>query len=243
MSKTSLAKRLTIVIAVFNEAPNLRPLVEELVPVLKNLGVLFEIIFVDDGSADNTRDLLGKIASEEDNVRVVTLARNYGQTAAFDAGFKAATGDVVVTMDGDLQNDPNDIPILLEKIGEYDMVCGWRWNRKDKFLKRISSAIANYVRRKTCGNRFKDIGCSLKAYKKESLDKIKLYNGMHRFFPILFEMEGLKVAEVKVNHRPRRHGKSKYNIRNRLFKAYRAMKCVAWLKENRLDYEIKRDKG
>lgn len=241
MSRTNRAKHLSVVIPVFNEAANVQALVEELAPVLKGLAAPFEIIFVNDGSTDNTSAILKKIASESKSVRVVSLSRNYGQTAAFDAGFKAATGDVVVTMDGDLQNDPNDIPKLLEKMGEYDLVCGWRWNRKDKLLKRISSTIANHVRRKTCGDRFKDIGCSLKAYKRECLDKIKLYDGLHRFFPILFEMEGFRVAEVKVDHRPRRCGKSKYNIRNRLAKAYRAMKCVAWLKENRLDYEIKRE--
>ncbi len=234
-------KRLSVVIPVFNEASNIRPLVEELLPALNGLSVPFEIIFVDDGSTDGSGDILRQMASEMPSVKVVTLSRNCGQTAAFDAGFKAAKGDVVVTMDGDMQNDPRDIPLLLEKIGEYDLVCGWRWKRKDKFPKRISSTIANYTRRRACGDRFRDIGCSLKAYKKECLEKIKLYNGMHRFFPILFEMEGFKVAEVKVNHRPRRRGKSKYNMRNRLVKAYRAMKCVAWLKQNRLNYEIRED--
>ncbi len=243
MNEANRANRLSVVIPVFNEGWNVRPLVEELGPVLERLAVAFEIIFVDDGSTDNTGETLREIAREGAYVRVVSLSRNCGQTAAFDAGFKAARGDIVVTMDGDLQNDPNDIPKLLEKIGRFDLVCGWRWNRKDKLLKRISSRIANRVRRKTCGDRFKDIGCSLKAYRKECLDKIKLYDGLHRFFPILFEMEGFKVAEVKVNHRPRRRGKSKYNIRNRVVKAYRAMKCVAWLKENRLNYEIKEDKG
>ncbi len=241
MSVTNPEKRLSVVIPVFNEAPNVRPLVEELAPVLRSLAMPFEIIFVDDGSTDNTREILETVASEDANVRVVSLSRNYGQTAAFDAGFKAASGEIVVTMDGDLQNDPHDIPKLLQEMGRYDLVCGWRWNRKDKLLKRISSAVANYVRRKTCRDRFKDIGCSLKAYRRECLDKIKLYDGLHRFFPILFEMEGFRVAEVKVNHRPRRHGKSKNNIRNRLVKGFRAMKCVAWLKKNRLDYEIRED--
>lgn len=243
MSEANRPNRLSVVIPVFNEGGNVRPLVEELAPVLERLAVPFEIIFVDDGSTDNTGEILREIAREGTSVRVVSLSRNCGQTAAFDAGFKAARGDIVVTMDGDLQNDPNDIPKLLEKIGRFDLVCGWRWNRKDRFLKRISSRIANRVRRKTCGDRFRDIGCSLKAYRKECLDKIKLYDGLHRFFPILFEMEGFKVEEVKVSHRPRRRGKSKYNIRNRVVKAYRAMKCVAWLKENRLNYEIKEDKG
>ena len=235
-------KKISVVIPVYNEEENLNTLYNEIVRVLDELALSYEIIFVNDASTDGSLSILKRLASKNNSIHIISFAENCGQTAAFDAGFKTAKGDIVVTMDADLQNDPQDIPKLLEKIGEYDMVCGWRWQRKDSFKKKISSKIANIVRRKCLGDRFKDIGCSLKVYKKQCLDKIKLYNGLHRFLPILFEMEGFKVAEVKVNHRPRRFGETKYSIRNRLFKAYRDMKIVRWLRKNKLNYQIKDEK-
>ncbi len=231
--------KISVVIPVYNEENNLKPLTEELVGVLDRLGTPYEILFIDDGSVDASPRMLKELAAANDRVRVLTFENNCGQTAAFDAGFRHAAGDVIVTLDADLQNDPNDIPKLLEKIGRFDMVCGWRWQRRDSLGKRISSKIANAVRRKFLDDRFNDVGCSLKAYRKQCLERIKFFNGMHRFLPILFEMEGFKVLEIKVNHRQRKFDQSKYNMWNRVFKSYRDMKTVGWMQKNRLNYRIK----
>ena len=167
--------------------------------------------------------------------------KNAGQTAAMDAGFRHAKGSYVVSMDADLQNDPADIPQLLEKLKTYDMVCGWRQKRNDPWIKRISSKVANAIRNKLSQEEIRDTGCSLKAYRKECLDKIKLFNGMHRFLPTLFKMEGFTVAEVVVNHYPRKFGKSKYGISNRAVRAFIDLLVVRWMKERKLNYEVKND--
>jgi glycosyltransferase involved in cell wall biosynthesis len=231
----------SVVIPVFNEEQNLRPLTAELVNVLESLQRSWEIIFVNDGSIDRSNIVLGELGTEFPRVRVITFKRNCGQTAAFDAGFKAARGEIIVTMDADLQNDPLDIPRLLEKIGEYDAVCGWRYRRNDPFIKLVSSRIANYVRNKLSNEEIVDVGCSLKAFKAAYIKKLKLYSGMHRFFPTLIKMEGGRVAEVKVNHRPRRHGFSKYNIRNRMMRSFIDLLAVRWMKKRKLNYEIGED--
>ena len=232
-------EKISVVIPVYNEQNNLKPLTEELLGVLEGTDFPHEILFIDDASSDDSPMVLRELVSNYRNIRVLTFEYNCGQSAAFDAGFRNATGDVIVTMDADMQNDPADIPKLLEKIDEYDMVCGWRWNRQDSFSKRISSKIANAVRRRNLHDRFKDVGCSLKAYHKKCFEHLKLFRGMHRFLPILFEMEGFKVLEVKVNHRQRAADESKYNLWNRVFKSHRDMKAVAWMQKNRLDYRIK----
>jgi glycosyltransferase involved in cell wall biosynthesis len=232
-------EKVSVVIPVYNEQNNLRPLTEELLRVLEGSDIPSEILFVDDASTDDSPMVLRELVSNYRNIRVLTFEYNCGQSAAFDAGFRNASGDIIVTMDADMQNDPADIPKLLENIDDYDMVCGWRWNRQDSFSKRISSKIANAVRRKNLNDRFKDVGCSLKAYHKKCFERLKLFKGMHRFLPILFEMEGFKVLEVKVNHRQRAADESKYNLWNRVFKSHRDMKAVAWMQKNRLDYRIK----
>ncbi len=232
-------EKISVVIPLYNEENNLKPLLEELVQVLDRLGTPYEVLFVDDGSSDDSPNVLKELAGANNKVRVLTFEFNCGQSAAFDAGFRHATGDVIVSMDADLQNDPNDIPKLLEKIDQYEMVCGWRWQRRDSFGKRISSKIANAIRRKNLDDRFNDVGCSLKAYRRKCFERLKLFNGMHRFLPILFEMEGFEVLEVKVNHRPRKADRSKYNMWNRVFKSYRDMKAVSWMRKNRLNYKIK----
>ncbi len=231
----------SVVIPLFNEEPNLIPLYESTKKVLEDLNSSWEIIFVDDGSSDNGPRVLQEIAEKEAAVRILTFEKNAGQTAAFDAGFKNAKGDYIVTMDADLQNDPQDIPNLLELIkkGECELVCGWRHKRNDPFVKRISSKIANSVRNKLSNEDIRDTGCSLKVFKKEALLEIELFNGMHRFFPTLMKMHGFRVQEVKVNHLPRKYGESKYNISNRVFKSFIDLLAVRWMQTHLLRYKIK----
>jgi glycosyltransferase involved in cell wall biosynthesis len=170
---------------------------------------------VDDGSTDGSFEILKRLQAQNDRVRVIRLRRNFGQTAAFSAGFDAARGDVIVTMDGDLQNDPADIPKLLAKIDEgYDVVSGWRVHRRDRFLTRlVPSKIANFLISKVTGVQLHDYGCSLKAYRREVLENVKLYGELHRFIPALASWMGIRVAEIPVNHASRRFGRSKYGLR------------------------------
>ena len=207
-------KKISIVIPVYNEEENIEKLYGELKKVLENLNLDYEIIFVNDGSTDRTPQILDELAKKDPKVKVIHFRKNYGQTAAMYAGFQYAEGDVVITMDGDLQNDPRDIPKLLEKIEEgYDIVSGWRKNRKDPFLSRIlPSKIANWIISKVTGVHLHDYGCTLKAYRKEVAKNFRLYGDMHRFLPAVAKSFGAKVTEVVVNHRPRLYGKRKYGI-------------------------------
>jgi dolichol-phosphate mannosyltransferase len=229
---------ISLVIPVYNEEDNIKPLIVELREVLAALGRSYEIIFVDDGSRDRSFEILQETASQDPLIRIIRFKKNAGQTAAFDAGFKDAQGDIVVTMDADLQNDPHDIPRLVEKIGEFDIVCGWRHERKDPWIKIVSSKIANFVRNKLSQEEIVDTGCSLKAYKRECLQRLKLFNGLHRFLPTLAKMEGCTVTQVKVNHRPRRFGTTKYTISNRMVRAFADLLAVRWMKKRHLDYKI-----
>ena len=231
-------RKISIVIPVYNEEGNIKPLIAELWEVLHALGKSYEIIFVDDGSRDRSFEILKAAASQDPQIRIIRFNKNSGQTAAFDAGFKAAQGDVVVTMDADLQNDPHDIPRLVEKIEEFDIVCGWRHQRRDPWIKIVSSKIANFVRNKLSEEEIVDTGCSLKAYKRECLQRLKLFNGLHRFLPTLAKMEGCTVTQVKVNHRPRRFGLTKYSISNRMVRAFADLLAVRWMKKRHLDYKI-----
>lgn len=206
---------LSIVIPVYNEAENLPPLHDELVIVLKALTVSYEIIYVDDGSEDNSFDVLDQIYQKcDEHVHVIRFRKNFGQTAAISAGFDYATGDIIITMDADLQNDPSDIPLLLKKIDEgYDLVNGWRYDRKDTFInRRLPSIIANKTISYATNVKLHDYGCTLKAFKKDVVKNIRLYGEMHRFIPAIASYYGVSIAEVKVNHRPRRYGKTKYGI-------------------------------
>ncbi len=229
---------LSVVIPVFNEEQNLKPLAEELLAVLHSLNKAFEVIFIDDGSTDKSLQILKSLQSANSGIRIITFIKNCGQTAAFDAGIKAAQGEVIVTMDADLQNDPGDIPRLLEKIGDYDAVCGWREKRNDNLTRRVSSIIANRVRNRLSGEDIRDVGCSLKAFRSVYAKKMVLFNGMHRFFPTLIKMEGGSVTEIPVNHRPRRFGTPKYNIRNRVVRSFVDLLAVCWMKKRKLTYEI-----
>src|SRR5881227_3139931 len=208
------APDISVFLPVFNEEPNLRPLHEKLDRALEQLGRTAEIIYVDDGSSDGSLDVLREIAATDSRVRVIALRRNYGQTPAMAAGIHAARGRVLIPMDADLQNDPVDIARLLEKIDEgFDVVSGWRKNRQDKLLTRkIPSMLANRLISWIGGVPLHDYGCSLKAYRRESLADVQLYGEMHRFIPIYASWSGARVAEIPVEHHARTMGKSKYGI-------------------------------
>lgn len=204
----------SIVIPLLNEEDNVDLLYQSLDKALKEIGKSSEIIFIDDGSSDSTFSRLKKIQQTDDRVLVIRFRRNFGQTAAFSAGFDYARGDVIITLDGDLQNDPADIPHLLSKIEEgYDVVSGWRVNRQDTYLlRRLPSNIANWIISSVTGVRLHDYGCSLKAYRKEVVKNLRLYGEMHRFIPALASWIGIQVAEIPVNHHPRKFGQSKYGL-------------------------------
>src|SRR3954452_21786665 len=205
---------ISVFLPVFNEEPNLLPLHERLDEALKALGRSAEIVYVDDGSSDGSLKILRHIAQRDPRVRVVALRRNYGQTAAMAAGIDAAKGKVLIPMDADLQNDPADIAHLLDKLDEgYDVVSGWRKNRKDKMITRkIPSMMANRLISWIGGVPLHDYGCSLKAYRRESLEDVRLYGEMHRFIPIYAAWAGARVTEIPVEHHPRTMGKSKYGL-------------------------------
>jgi glycosyltransferase involved in cell wall biosynthesis len=205
---------LSIVIPVFNEEENLKPLISEIEAALNSLSKRYEIVVIDDGSRDNTFGVLAEIYRVDPHLRVVKLKRNFGQTAALAAGLAHARGEIVVMLDGDGQNDPADIPALLAKLEEgNDIVCGWRHRRRDPFLsRRVPSMIANSVISWTTQVKLHDYGCTLKAMRKEIAKSLKLYGEMHRFIPAIAYERGAKITEVKVNHRPRLRGKSKYGI-------------------------------
>jgi dolichol-phosphate mannosyltransferase len=208
------APEISVFLPVFNEEPNLRPLHAKLDQALKSLGRTAEIVYVDDGSTDGSLRVLRELANADPRVRVVALKRNYGQTAAMAAGIDAAKGRVLIPMDADLQNDPSDIVRLLDKLDEgYDVVSGWRKDRKDKLITRkIPSMIANRVISWIGGVPLHDYGCSLKAYRRESLQDVRLYGEMHRFIPIYASWAGARVSEIPVEHHPRTMGKSKYGL-------------------------------
>ncbi len=205
---------LSIVVPVYNEEESIPELVSEVRDALENTDLEFELICVDDGSSDKSLQLLRELSKEYPWLRVCEFRRNFGQTAAMQAGFDNAVGDYVVSLDADLQNDPKDIPAMLEKLEEgYDMVAGWRAGRKDTFInRRLPSIIANWLISRTTTVRLHDYGCTLKASRRELIQQIDLYGEMHRFIPAIASLVGAKVCEMKVNHRARRYGTSKYGI-------------------------------
>jgi len=231
---------LSLVIPVFNEKDNLRPLVREIVAALTPLGVTWEILLVDDGSRDGSAEVIAALAREGLGVRGLHFLANRGQTAAFDAGFKAAVGNVVVTMDADLQNDPKDIGALLAALPGNDAAVGYRHKRRDTWLRRVSSKLANAVRNRLSGDDIIDTGCSLKAFRRECLARIKLFTGLHRFLPTLLRMEGFRVVQVPVNHRERAMGVSKYGVWNRVFRSFVDLLAVRWMRKRLLNYQVVR---
>jgi len=212
--KTPQPPGVSVVIPVFNEAENLQELHTELVTALEKPGRSFEIILIDDGSTDTSWTVLKDLQQKDNRVKLIRLRRNFGQTAALAAGFDYARGDIIVSLDADLQNDPNDIPLLIRKIEEgNDIVSGWRRSRKDRFFsRRLPSIIANGLISRLTRVRLHDYGCTLKAFRREVIKSVKLYGELHRFIPAIASQLGVSIAEVEVNHRPRKHGKSKYSI-------------------------------
>ena len=203
----------SVVVPCFNERDNIDALYDRTAAELRRLGKSFETVLVDDGSTDGTRDKLEGIAARNANAKVIFLGRNSGQTAALMAGFDAATGDVIVPMDGDGQNDPADIEALLAKIDEgFDVVSGWRRQRQDPLLRSAASRVANHIISAASGVRLRDFGCTLKAYRRTILHDVRLYGEMHRFIPIFASWRGARVAEVAVRHHPRQHGVSNYGF-------------------------------
>ena len=206
---------LSIVIPVYNEQDNLPLLFDALYPVMNSLGKAWELILVDDGSRDRSKDVLKTYAEKDpEHVRVISLRRNYGQTAAIAAGLDHASGEIIILMDADLQNDPSDIPMMLAKLDEgYDLVSGWRKQRKDNAVTRnFPSMIANWVISRVTGVHLHDYGCTLKAYRREVLEGFRLYGEMHRFIPVYANSVGANITEVVVNHHPRKFGKTKYGL-------------------------------
>jgi len=233
---------LSVVIPIKDERENLPPLTEQLLKVLEardeSRRAPFEIIYVDDGSTDGSGPLLDALAGQHSQVTVLHFDRNYGQTAGFAAGFRRAQGELIVTMDGDLQYDPADIATLLPLAAQYDLVCGRRTDRHDTLIRRLSSRIAYLVRNAVTHDRVRDTGCSLKVFRRAVVERLPWFDGMHRFFPALARMHGFTVTEVPVRHLPRLHGRSKYGIGNRLFKGLYDLVAVRWMMRRVLRYRF-----
>jgi dolichol-phosphate mannosyltransferase len=236
---------LSVVIPVYNEEENLPLLWPELRGVLETMGVSFEVIFVDDGSRDRSAELIRGVRDADRRVRLVRLKANAGETAATDAGFKAARGQRVVTMDADLQNDPHDIPALVQRLEQWDAVTGWRASRGDgdSIVRRISSRLANRTRNWLSDESIHDSGCTFRAFRRECLRGLVLYRGFHRFIPTLLRMRGYRLVEVPVRNRPRRFGQSKYGVLNRVFVVFVDLLVVRWMKNRLLRYEVAEDLG
>lgn len=231
----------SVVVPIHNEEENIEELVGEIEPAMESLDKPWELICVDDGSTDSSLLILQELCKKKPYMRILRFARNYGQSSAFAAGFEHARGRFVITLDGDGQNDPSDIPQLARAIGDDDMVVGWRVHRKDPWNKRVISRLSNYVRSRVCKDEMHDTGCSLKIYRKEALSRIKMYKGMHRFLPALFRMEGLRVKEIPVKHRERKHGVTKYHFLNRSVGPILDMFMVRWMLRRTLHHEVKEE--
>ncbi|HWM92329.1 MAG TPA: glycosyltransferase family 2 protein [Thermoanaerobaculia bacterium] len=237
-TRPEISLEISLVIPVHNEEENLPVLAAEIRAALEPLGRPYEVIYVDDGSTDGSPEVMRRLAQEDSRTRIVRQARNSGQSAALDAGFRHARGAIVVTLDADLQNDPADIPRLLERMDGFDVVNGVRARRRDNWVRRVSSKIANGVRNRVTRESVTDVGCTLRAVRAEYLRHLPLFNGMHRFLPTLLRMEGARVTEVPVNHRPRLHGQPKYGIHNRLWRGLFDLYGVRWLQTRRVDRSL-----
>ncbi|MDP1879511.1 MAG: glycosyltransferase family 2 protein [Parachlamydiaceae bacterium] len=231
----------SVVIPLKNESGNIIDLIHELEPIMDNLTKNWELICIDDGSTDGTTEILTTLLNEKSFLKVLFFQKNYGQSSAFEAGFKAAKGEFVITLDGDRQNDPADIPTLVNLIQQADLVCGIRKKRKDNLTKRLTSKIANKVRKWFCEDGVEDTGCSLKIYRKNCLENIKMYDGMHRFLPALFKIEGYRILQTAVNHRERVKGVSHYTFFNRSFNTLADLWAVRWMKKRHLNYSLKHE--
>lgn len=242
MHLSSMQPTLSICVPVYNEAENLPLLHEAIRKVIDPNAIDAEVILVDDGSGDGSWQVIESLVAKDPRVRGLKLKKNCGETAASDAGLRAARGRYVMTMDADLQNDPADIPKFLETLNQgWDCVCGTRVSTRgkgDSFVRVASSRIANWVRNKLSDEEISDAGCTYRAFKRECVAKLKLYRGLHRFIPTLLKMEGFTVTEIPVTNNPRLHGESKYGVWNRLFKSFRDLLAIRWMKSRLLGYEI-----
>jgi dolichol-phosphate mannosyltransferase len=239
----SAPPELSIVFPVHNEAESLPVLWGEVAEFLARIGRPAEVIFVDDGSTDSTADVIRGLVGHDGRVRLLRFAARAGLTAAFLAGLRAARGATVATMDSDLQNDPRDLEVLLAHLGPADAAIGTRQVRHDSWLKRVSSRIANAVRNNLTGDHVADSACSLRVMRRECVDAIPSYDGMHRFVPTLLRTAGYRVVEVPVHHRPRRFGQSKFGVRNRALRAFVDLLVVVWMMRRRLRYRVCEELG
>ncbi len=235
----STAAQLSVVIPVRDEEASLEALHRELDAAVGAWPGGLEILFIDDGSRDASRARLQAIAEKDIRVRVLVLDGRHGQSAALDAGFRAARGELIAMLDADLQNDPADLPRLLAALERADVVCGVRVARRDTFARRFSSRIANAFRNAVTSESVRDVGCSLRVMRRRHLVRVKLHRGMHRFLPTLLALEGARVIELPVAHRPRRHGRSKYGVADRLFVGLVDVFAVRWMKSRRLVYRMR----
>jgi glycosyltransferase involved in cell wall biosynthesis len=231
----------TVILPVFNEAQNLPLLWPELVGVLEAHWQHVEVIFVDDVSTDGSSEWLRALARRDARVRLLRFARHAGLTAALDAGYRRARSPIVVTMDSDLQSDPADIPRLVAALHDADAATGWRVRRHDRWLKRLSSRIANFVRNRMTRETVRDSACTLRAIRRPCTAALPPYDGLHRFVPTLLRIAGYRVVEVPVTHRPRRFGESKFGVRNRAARAFRDLLFVRWMQHSVLRYAIEPD--
>lgn len=220
---------LSLVAPVYNEVDNLRPLLARVHEALDG-GPAWELVFVDDGSTDGSTERIRELARGDARVRGVIFERNCGQTAATAAGLRVARGALIATLDADMQNDPADLRLLLAALGEHDAVVGWRVRRRDTWVRRLSSRLANAVRNAVTGDAIRDTGCSLKLFRAEAIRALPLFEGMHRFLPTLLRMHGYSVVEHPVGHHPRLSGTSKYGIGNRAWRATKDLAAVAWMR-------------
>jgi dolichol-phosphate mannosyltransferase len=228
---------LSLVIPAYNEQENIPTLLSRVAESLNRIGRPFEVLIVDDGSSDNTLNLLIEGRAKYPFLRVIRLIKNSGQSAAFDAGFKAAKGALIATLDADLQNDPEEIPRLLPMLDGYDMITGWRKDRHDTPFRKWQTKMANRIRNFISDETIEDSASSLKIYRRECLSNLPFFNGMHRFFPTLVKMKGYKVLETPVKHSPRFAGTAKYGFGNRAFRAFIDLLGVRWLKKRMVKYE------
>jgi glycosyltransferase involved in cell wall biosynthesis len=234
---------LSVVFPVYNEEENIPILLREIAAAVAGHGWTYEIVAVDDGSTDRSLDVLRASRAQYPMLRVLTFEKNSGQTAALDAAWHAARGRMVVSLDADLQNDPADIPAMVRKLDETasDMVIGVRVNRQDTWSRKMQSRIGNGVRNWITGDRITDTGCSLKLVKREAIDRVRLFTGMHRFLPTLVRYAGYKVVETPVNHRARQFGQSKYGAMNRAFRGLADCFAVRWMGKRMLNYRVHED--
>ena len=234
---------LSVVFPVYNEEENIPLLLREIAAALEGKNLTYEIVAVDDGSTDRSLEVLRASRGEHPTLRVLALEKNSGQTAALDAAWHAARGRLVVSLDADLQNDPADIPAMIENLERSgsDMVIGVRVNRRDTWSRRMQSRIGNGVRNWITGDRITDTGCSLKLVRREAIDRVRLFTGMHRFLPTLVRYAGYKVTEMPVNHRSRRFGQSKYGAMNRAFRGLADCFAVRWMGKRMLRYRVREE--